>query len=280
MSAVVGYCRVSTVEQVTEGISLDAQAAAIRAHCAVRGLELVSILSDPAVSAATALSSRPAGRELLALVAGGQVKAVVAYRLDRLFRDAADCLSTVRQWDARGVALHMLDMGGQPLDTSSATGGFVLTILAAVAEMERALLRERIRLSNARLRSLGIYQASHTPRGYRREHRLIDGRERPCFVAVEAEAAIIRELYARRLAGETLAMLATWLGQVDGTAHSRASVRLLLLNPVYCGRVPAGRKHARELGVAAVNVEPLIPVKTWRACRRLRVSRSRPTPGG
>ena len=130
------YARVSTVEQ-TRGVSIEAQVARIQMHapCAV--------LQDPGVSASIPLSERPAGGMLLSGLQRGDT--VIAAKLDRLFRDAIDALQTCRAWQEAGIGLIILDMGGQLVDTRSATGWFVLTMLAACAEMERNLIRERTR---------------------------------------------------------------------------------------------------------------------------------------
>jgi DNA invertase Pin-like site-specific DNA recombinase len=72
-----------------------------------------------------------------------KVDAVASYKLDRLFRDASDCLIVTKSWDQTDTALHLIDMGGQAIDTTSAMGRFFLTVMAGAAEMERNLIRER-----------------------------------------------------------------------------------------------------------------------------------------
>jgi DNA invertase Pin-like site-specific DNA recombinase len=84
-----------------------------------------------------------------------QVQAVVAYKLDRLFRNCGDCLMTTAEWDKKGVALHLVDMGGQTLDTSSAMGRFFLTVMAGAAELERGLVVERTVFAMAHKKELG-----------------------------------------------------------------------------------------------------------------------------
>src|SRR5262245_39614025 len=135
----IGYTRVSTDEQVTSGVSLDAQEAAIRAYCAMRGLDLAEMIVDAGVSAGQPLSSREGGER----VGDVGIAAVVAYKLDRVFRDCADCLAVVRDWDERDVALHLVDLGGQTIDTGTAMGRFFLTVMAGAAELERNLIGER-----------------------------------------------------------------------------------------------------------------------------------------
>lgn len=139
------YIRCSTEEQSTEGMSLAAQEDQLRAYCKMRGLELVELVCDPGVSAGKELRTRAGGRRLLDLVKQGDVGAVVGLKLDRLFRNTIDALTIAGDWDKRGVALHLVDMGGTAIDTSTAIGQYIFTMLAGAAEMERNLIRERTR---------------------------------------------------------------------------------------------------------------------------------------
>jgi DNA invertase Pin-like site-specific DNA recombinase len=151
----VAYIRVSTEEQVSEGVSLEAQEATLRAYCTMRNMELVDLVADPGVSAGKPLADREGGRRVLELVRSGQVGSVVGYKLDRLFRDAADCLNVTSDWDRSGVTLHLVDLGGQAVDTSSAMGRFFLTVMAGAAEMERNLVRERTKAAMAHKKAQG-----------------------------------------------------------------------------------------------------------------------------
>ena len=160
----VSYVRVSTAEQASEGISLSAQRHHIEAYARFRRLEVVEEVVDAGVSAGKPLRERPGGQRLFELAAQPEITAVVALKLDRLFRDAADCLTITRRWDELSVDLHLVDMGGQAVDTSSAMGRFFLTIMAAVAEMERNLIRERTRTAMAHLKRQGR-RISPTPYG-------------------------------------------------------------------------------------------------------------------
>lgn len=149
------YIRVSTTEQAAEGVSLEAQEAKLRSYCALRDLDVAEVVIDAGVSAAKPLASREGGKRVLDLVQRKQVQAIVAYRLDRLFRNAGDCMTITEQWDRKGVAMHFLDVRGQALDTSSATGRFFLNMLAGVAELERSLLVERTRLAMSHKKARG-----------------------------------------------------------------------------------------------------------------------------
>lgn len=199
-----GYVRVSTEEQAREGVSLDAQTAKIEAYCLLNGLELVTLYRDEGVSAGKPLSERPQGRELLAAVASGEVVHVVALKLDRLFRDAVDTLNTSRAWDTAGVAMHLLDLGGQAVNTASAMGRFFLTIMAGAAEMERNLVRERTRMAMAHMRARGD-RLGATPLGF------VTIEPRSPMQPVSAEMEPVRLILARRGAGDTFRSIAAQL---------------------------------------------------------------------
>lgn len=141
------YLRVSTEEQAREGVSLDAQEARLVAYAAAHGLDVKVTYRDSGVSGSVPLGERPAGAELLAALYRGEVRHVLAFKLDRLFRDAVDCLRTVRAWDAEGTAMHLVDLGGQAVNTGSAVGRFFLGMLAGVAELERSLISERVSMA-------------------------------------------------------------------------------------------------------------------------------------
>lgn len=141
--AAVGYIRVSTEEQATSGISLAAQEERVRAYCTLQGLELVALLCDEGVSASKPLAERPRGREVVAMLDRGEAQHVVSVKLDRLFRSAIDCLQRVSEWDDAGVAMHLIDHGGQAINTGSAMGKLFLTMMAGMAEWERNVIGER-----------------------------------------------------------------------------------------------------------------------------------------
>jgi DNA invertase Pin-like site-specific DNA recombinase len=124
MNKAVCYVRVSTEEQAREGVSLEAQEEKLRAYCKMAGLEIIAMLREEGVSGSKPLATRPEGTKLVRLVETKQCQHVVALKLDRLFRDAEDALHQTRKWDNAGVSLHLVDMGGQVINTGSAMGRF------------------------------------------------------------------------------------------------------------------------------------------------------------
>lgn len=139
----IALVRVSTEQQADGGVSLDAQIAKVSAYAAMRGLVLTQVIIEAGVSGSKALAEREGGRKLCAAVKSRKVGHIIAVKLDRLFRNTADALVTTQAWDSAGVALHLVDMGGASLDTSSPMGRLMLTVIAGVGEAERNLIAER-----------------------------------------------------------------------------------------------------------------------------------------
>jgi site-specific DNA recombinase len=136
----VGYVRVSTDKQADHGVSLDAQAEKIRAMAVVHNADLVDIIVDGGESAKSL--QRPGMEQLLALVDGKKVQAVIVAKLDRLTRSVKDLCELLERFERRGVALVSV---AESLDTSSAAGRLVLNIVTAVSQWEREAIGERTR---------------------------------------------------------------------------------------------------------------------------------------
>lgn len=139
----VGYARTSTTEQEAGIEAQDRDLAAL--GCERIFQERVSSVAKRAQLEAA-----------LEYVRNGDTLAVT--KLDRLARSVSDLLSIVARLDAKGVSLRVLSMGGQAVDTGTATGKLMLTMLGAVAEFERALMLERQREGIAKAKAEGKYR--------------------------------------------------------------------------------------------------------------------------
>lgn len=202
----VGYIRVSTSHQAEEGVSLDAQTKRIGSYCETHGLDLVRIVQDPeAISGGIPLHNREGGAEVLRMIAAGEVSQVVALKLDRLFRSAKDCLTHIENWQEKGVSLHLVDMGGQSVNSGSGPGKLFVTMLAGFAEFERKLISERTEAALRHKRETGRVYSAVTPYGYqRKEDRL---------VPVEAEQKVIAKMKLLRSRGKSLHQIAAKLNE-------------------------------------------------------------------
>jgi site-specific DNA recombinase len=213
----VGYIRVSTEEQAREGLSLEAQRERIEAYCKLQGLQLREVFADQGVSGSIPLLERPGGAKLLEAITAGQAEHVVALKLDRLFRDAGDALTTLKEWDNHGIALHLLDLGGSAFNSKSAMGKFFLTMTAAFAELERNLISERTKTALAYKRSQGAW-LGNVPFGFKLEGgRLIEDPE---------QLMMIERVKAMRRSHRSFREIARELGISVATAHRLAKTPL------------------------------------------------------
>ena len=138
----IGYARVSTRGQVADRQEADLLAAGVRRD---------DLYVDHGVSGARA--SRPAfDRALAALHAGDTL---VITTLDRLGRSTANMLALADRLRDAEVSLRVLNLGGGAVDTATPVGSMLFTVMAALAQMELEIKRERITDSVAKRRAAG-----------------------------------------------------------------------------------------------------------------------------
>lgn len=176
--ALIGYARVSTAEQ-----DVAAQRQSLAAAGCATIVEETASGADPA---------RPELARLLDRIAPGDTLVVV--RLDRLARSLTHLLAVLARLRRRGAALRSL---GDPIDTTGPSGMLVLQILGAVAEFERALIRERTRAGLAAARARG--RAGGNPGLRAREPRAL---------------AVLAEARAKARLARALAEAEHWIGPV------------------------------------------------------------------
>ena len=143
----IAYVRVSTVRQVEEGTSIASQTERVREYARFRRLRLMGrdVVIDDGVSGGVPLFDRTGGSRLADLIETGRYSHVIAVKLDRMFRMTTDAIDTMDYLADLDIAIHFVDFNGQALDTSTSTGRFFITMIAAFAEMERGLISERTR---------------------------------------------------------------------------------------------------------------------------------------
>jgi len=187
----IGYIRVSTEEQARDGISLDMQRAKISAYAQLEELELIDVIEDAGISGCS-IKGRPGIQEVLSLVRNRRINCVVIYKLDRLARNTSEALDIARLCDSNDISLHSIT---ERLDTKSAIGRFFFTLLASLAEMERAIISERITDAMSRKRELGLPRG-HAPYGM----RVVNGQ----LVLDPYEQAVIQEIISHHSQGLTI----------------------------------------------------------------------------
>lgn len=221
------YIRVSTDEQASEGISIEAQQAKLLAYCQQRGLQVAEMIVDAGVSGGKYLSQRPGGQKLIEILKARKASHVVAIKLDRLFRNAADGLWTIETWDNDGISTHLIDINGMGLDTSSPMGRMMLTMMAGFAQLERSMIRDRTKVALNHKKATGK-KYCQSVYGYDFDD---DGNA----VNNADEQATITLIFALRKAGKSLRAIATHLTEIGATTKrgggwAAATVKRILEN--------------------------------------------------
>lgn len=145
MKRVATYARVSTTDQ-----SCQAQLRDLREYCRARGWEQVTEYVDEGISGTT--DRRPALDALMTLVKGRRVDVVVVAAFDRFGRSVRHLVDTLELFRHLGVEFISLR---EQIDTGSPLGQAVFTIIAAIAQLERSLLVERVKAGLRRARDQG-----------------------------------------------------------------------------------------------------------------------------
>ena len=190
---ILGYIRCSTADQVKEDrSSLQTQTDIIEGFARTRGIDKygVQIFTDAGVSGAVKLAKRDRPvRELLAAMAPGDT--VIASKLDRMFRSASDAIAMFDVFKERGVDLVLFDISHEPV--SAGVGKLIMTILAAVADMERIRIKERTAEGRKAKKAKGG-PVGKVPFGYR---KVGEGRAAVLeeHVGEKQSALLMRQLY-------------------------------------------------------------------------------------
>src|ERR1039458_4652117 len=181
------YARVSTKDQ-----SCQLQVRDLRAYCTARGFDLVREYVD--VGQSGAKDSRPELNKLMDDARKRQFDVIVVWRFDRFARSTKHLLSALEEFRSLGIQFISYQ---ENIDTSSALGQALFTIVSAVAQLERDLIRERV--------TAGIRNA--------RANGKVFGRPK-----VKAN---LEEILQLRAQGQSLRQIAATLGVGYGTVRER-----------------------------------------------------------
>jgi site-specific DNA recombinase len=158
----IGYVRVSTEEQARSGLSIQAQRERLQAWASAFGHVLVGIEHDEGASAKN--MKRPGVQRVVQMIDRRQVDGVVVAKLDRLTRSTRDLADIVERCERRRVALASVS---EALDTSTACGRLVVSMIGVVAQWEREQAAERTEEALAVKRRQGRRYCGRSPFGYR-----------------------------------------------------------------------------------------------------------------
>lgn len=219
MKQAIGYIRVSTEQQASEGVSLEAQQALIESWCKANGYELAKVYVDAGISGKR-MDNRP---ELLKALAGlKKGMALVSYSLSRLARSTKHLLDISELVMKKKGDLVSLT---ERIDTTTPMGEMMFTLMAGMAQLERRMIAERTSTALQHKKATNQVYTNQTPYGF----EAIEGR----LVEVQQESAVVAEIQAARASGNTLQSIADNLNgrgipTKTGKQWAPATIHLLL----------------------------------------------------
>ncbi len=178
-----GYIRLSTERQVQENNTVEKQKEEITRYYEYQlkplGYQLGGFITDLAQSAATPILKRPGGQKLNMMLRRGD--AVITTTLDRCFRNVVDLRQTLDRWHKEGVSWHNIQY---QIDTSTALGRYMVTIMCAFSELEKSMIRERMNASMERLEQKGflVRGGERAPYGFKIRRKKFEGKMRKYLV--------------------------------------------------------------------------------------------------
>ena len=235
------YVRVSTVNQVEDGESLDEQVHTLKSYCAYRKWEDCTVYREEGFSGKDL--KRPAFQQMLTDIQKGKINTVIVKKIDRLSRSIIDFENVYKSFQEVGVDLISTQ---ENFDTSTAIGRSVIRIVLIFAQLEREQTSERTIDVMAHRAKQGLFNGGYPRIGYDIDY------ENKCLVPNDSEIPIANEIFTTYLRLGSLSETAkelnekgyrmkSWTTQAGrtrgGERFQKTSVSRILNDPVYIGKV-------------------------------------------
>lgn len=240
------YTRVST-EMQADGYSLDAQKEKLKKYAQYQEMVIVDEYSD--AGSGKNIADRYDFSRMLSDIKAEKDKIdfVLVFKLSRFGRNAADVLGSLQIMQDYGVNLICVEDG---IDSSKDSGKLMISVLSAVAEIERENILIQTMEGRKQKAREGKWNGGFAPYGY----KLVEGN----LVIAEDEVDVIKVIYNKfTTTNMGINAVASYLNnngykkkkRQNGTldAFSASFVKAVLDNPVYCGKIAYGRRKNEKI---------------------------------
>ena len=241
------YTRVSTAMQI-DGYSLDAQKSRMKAFAEFNDYELVGEYEDAGKSGKS-IEGRLEFNRMMEDIKSGQdgVSYVLVFKLSRFGRNAADVLSTLQVMQDFGVNLICVEDG---IDSSKDAGKLMISVLSAVAEIERENIRVQTMEGRIQKAREGKWNGGFAPYGYSLEKgQLLINEEEAKAIRVIFDQYVHTDMGANGLAKylENHGIHKIQRQNGKNPLFDASLIRRILKNPVYCGKIAYGRRRTEKV---------------------------------
>ena len=137
-------------------------------------------------------TNRPAFQQMMQDFYEGKIEKVVVYKFDRISRSISDFVRLLDEFCENGVTFISCQ---EDVDTSGSMGKVITVILAAIAQLERETIQQRVFDAYYSRSRKGFFMGGKIPYGFRKEETYICGAKTSKFVADAEEAAVVRFIY-------------------------------------------------------------------------------------
>lgn len=173
-----------------DSLSIDSQIEKCKALCTMNGWEEYKIFKDPGFSGKNL--DRPGFTEMLKEIRSGSVEYVLCYRLDRISRSMRDFVNLVADFETYNTMFASVT---ESIDTSSSAGRMLMTVIMAMAQMERENIVERVTDNYYYRCNLGFWGGGPAPYGYSLARTSSAGKQHTTLEIDKEEAAIVRNIF-------------------------------------------------------------------------------------
>ena len=255
------YCRVSTVEQAEEGYSVDEQRRRCIEYCEKEGHEVFKVYEDRGISGKN-ISGRPGLKNLLKDANEKKFDLVVVWKLNRISRRLIDILNIVDTLDKNSIAFRSLT---ESFETETPAGKLQLNIMGAIGEFERGTIAENVKMGMMARAREGKWNGGKVL-GYDVVEVQSEGKKRKetKLVINEKEAMTIRRIFELYSEGHGYKATVNRVNKEGhrskrGNAFSTASIKEILKNPVYIGKIRYNvRQDWNEKRRKNINPNPIL----------------------
>jgi len=234
------YTRVSTQMQVKNGDSMENQKTWLVEHAVKNKMSNYQIYADEGFSAKD--QKRPALQKLRKDIENGKVKSITVVKLDRLVRSMRDLLELLSFFEDHDIAFKSLR---ESFDTTTPNGILMLNMLGILGQWERMIIGDRVSENMHQRAKDGKWNGGPVPFGYfkKDKHILINPKE----------ATLLRTIYDKYLETASLRAVTHWLNSNDyrtreGATWATSSIRRLLTNPTYIGKIWYSKRMSTKSG--------------------------------